>query len=225
MLPGEAVVDFAEPQGNARAAEIQIVVVARLGRVAVARDAALLDALIDGHGQAAVAVGHDAHVVVVDRTLADGNVIGLVDPHAGAVMAGVVGPGEFEAFQRAVVGSRVELEDGPGRAAVAAVVEPLPADRDAGFSGPGNGAEGEVLLPHEDGRLVVRLAAGARINEDHVAGLGLGVGLFDPRERLAGANFQGGCGGGIQRHKCNLGQDRKAASGRQRAKKSHGSYS
>ena len=82
-------------------------------------------ALIDGHGQAAVAVGHDSHVVVVDRAFADCHMIGLVDPHAGAVMAGVVGPEQFEAFQRAVVGSRVELEDRPRRAAGAAVVEPV----------------------------------------------------------------------------------------------------
>ena len=65
---------------------------------------------------------------------ADGHVIGLVDPHAGAVVAGVVGPGQFETFQRAVVGSRVELEDGPRRAAGAAVVESLPADRHVEFA-------------------------------------------------------------------------------------------
>ena len=58
-----------------------------------------------------------------------GDVVGLVDPHAGAVVAVVVGAGQLEALQHAIVGAGVELEDGPGRAADAAVVEALAGER------------------------------------------------------------------------------------------------
>ena len=98
---------------------------------------------------------------------------------------------------------------------VAAVVEALPADRDARLARAGHAAEGEVLLPHEDGRLVVRPAAGPRIDEDHVAGLGLGVGLFDPRKRLARPDFQSGGRSEIQRGKCCEGKNRETTSGGQ----------
>ena len=100
VVSREAMVDLAEPQRDARAAEVEIVVVARLGRVAVAEDPTALDPLIDAAGERAVAVGHDAHVVAVDRAVADGNVIGLIDPHAGAVVAGVVGAEKLEAFEQ-----------------------------------------------------------------------------------------------------------------------------
>ena len=106
VVAGEAGVDLAEAEGDARAAEVEVVVVAGILVAAVVMEEAVLDALVDGSLGVAVAVGHDAHVVVVDVAVADGHVVGLVDTDAGAVVGIVVGIREFEAFQEAAVGCR-----------------------------------------------------------------------------------------------------------------------
>ncbi len=49
----------------------------------------MFDALVDGGPRSAVSVRHDAHVVVVDVTMADSDVIGLIDANAGTVVASV----------------------------------------------------------------------------------------------------------------------------------------
>jgi hypothetical protein len=73
------------------------VVVARLRQVAVVVDHAVLEELL-GAGVAA-AVGHDAHVVVVDLAVAHGDAVGLVDAHARAVVGLVVGAEELESLE------------------------------------------------------------------------------------------------------------------------------
>jgi len=166
------------------------VIEARIGRIAVVVDLAGFDQLVHAPLLAAVAVGHDAHVVVVDRAVADGDVVGLVDSHAGPVVAVVVGAAQLEAFQHAVVRARVELEDRPRRAASAAVVEAATVDLDPRRAGGGNGAERQPFLANVHGRLLVRLTAGAGMHQDHIAGPGLSVGVLDPRERLAGTDLQ-----------------------------------
>jgi len=147
-------------------------------------DPAVLDSLIDGRRQAAVAVGHDAHVVVVDRAVVDRDVIGLVDPHSGAIVTLVVRAEELEAFQHAPIGALIKLEDGARDAADSLVVEALAGDRHPAVPATWYGAERQDLLPNADGRLLVGPAILARMNEDHVAVLGVVVGLFNPVEPL-----------------------------------------
>lgn len=73
----------------------------------------------------AVAVGHHAHVVAVDRTVSDGNPICLVDSHFGPIVRLVVRPDQLESSERAAVGPAVELKDCPGLLSHTAEIETL----------------------------------------------------------------------------------------------------
>jgi len=126
VVAGQAGVDLAAADGDACPAEVEVMVVARLGHVAVVVNAAVFDALLGGRIGRAVAVRHEAHVVCVNRALADRDAVGLVDPHAGPVVRIIVGSREVETLERAAVGAAIELEDGTRRASRSAVRKPLP---------------------------------------------------------------------------------------------------
>jgi hypothetical protein len=148
VVSGQAGMDLAKAHRHARSTQVQVVIETRIAQIAVVVNDAVLDPLVDGGVGGAIAVGHHAHVVVMDGTVADSDVIGLIDPHARTIVTGIVCAGQFEAFQYALVGRVVELKDGARMAAAPALIAALAGQIHPGGARRGHTAKGEVALPH-----------------------------------------------------------------------------
>ena len=190
VVPGQRLVEFAEPHRYARPAQVQVVIVPWVPAVAVVVEDAVFDDLVDGRRQRPVAVRHHSHVIVVDLAVADRDVVRLIDADAGAVVAAVVRAGQVEALDDAIVRAAVELEHRPRRAAAPAVVEPLARQLHALPVLADRAAEGQAGFGDIEAKLLIRPPVGQGMDEDHVTGLRGPVCVFDASEPLAGPDLQ-----------------------------------
>ena len=161
-------------------------VVSGVFQVAVVMEQTVFDSLIDGPILSAVAAGHNSHVVVMDVAVANGHMVRLVDADTGAVVGAVVGFGEFEAFEEAVIRSRVELEDRPWDPPAATVVESSSGDLDPFLPGSRDSPKDQARDVHLDCNLLVRLPVSVWKDKNEVPGLSMPVCVLYAGDLLTG---------------------------------------